>query len=183
MSIANFLLSHREQRLLAPLLLLPDKSFGTLELIKMSGAGRGGGQKALRKLLDAGVALATKMGNQQRIQINQAFPLYPELRSICMKSFGLQESIKEALQPVASDIEEAYVFGSVAQGTDRPDSDIDLMVIGSVDLAKIYHIAHTLEEKIGRTIHVQKYSRQDWETSQSDPIVKRIANDKRIQVI
>lgn len=105
----------------------PGKSFAVTELLRLSGAGRGAGQLQLKKLLDAGVVLVERLGNQRRIRANPNFPLYPELRSICLKSFGFGEKLRSALEPLANGISQAFVFGSVAKGTDRYDSDIDLI--------------------------------------------------------
>ena len=41
MGIADFLISRRQQRLLAPLLTQPHRSFSLSELLRLSGAGRG----------------------------------------------------------------------------------------------------------------------------------------------
>ncbi len=113
MSIADFLISPRQQRLLAHLLAQPGKSFAVTELLRLSGAGRGAGQLQLKKLLDAGVVLDERLGNQRRIRANTSFPLYPELRSICLKSFGFGEKLRAALEPLANGINQAFVFGSV----------------------------------------------------------------------
>ncbi|MBX7255688.1 MAG: nucleotidyltransferase domain-containing protein [Candidatus Hydrogenedentes bacterium] len=46
-----------------------------------------------------------------------------------LKTSGLVDILKEHLDSEA--IQVAFVFGSVAQGRERAESDIDLMVIGS----------------------------------------------------
>lgn len=69
MGIADFLISRRQQRLLAPLLTQPHRSFSSSELLRLSGAGRGAGQLQLQKLLSAGVVLDERVGNQRRIRV------------------------------------------------------------------------------------------------------------------
>jgi len=54
MGIADFLVSRRQQRLLAPLLTQAGRSFSLSELLRLSGAGRSAGQLQLQKLLTAG---------------------------------------------------------------------------------------------------------------------------------
>jgi hypothetical protein len=88
----------------------------------------------VQKLLSAGVVLDERVGNQRRIRVNAEFPLYSELRSICLKSFGLAERLRAALKPLGKRVAQVYVFGSVARNTDRHDSDIDRMVVGTVTL-------------------------------------------------
>jgi len=51
-------------------------------------------------------------------------------------------------------VEELLVFGSVARGEARPDSDVDLMVRfrGSTGIFTLVHLKDYLEELIGRPV-------------------------------
>lgn len=168
---------------MAPLLLHPERSFGTNELIRFSGSGIGAGQEQLRKLIDAGVVRVSQVGNQRRIQANREFPLYPELRAICLKSFGLTEAIKDALKPFGDGIQESFVFGSLAKGTDKADSDIDLMVIGTADLMEINDAIYKLSQQIGREIHINKHTPDGWLALQGDRIVQHILSEPILKVL
>ena len=53
------------------------------------------------------------------------------------KTSGLAEVIAQTLEPMASRVKIAFVFGSVAQGKESADSDIDVMVIGDVGFSEI----------------------------------------------
>lgn len=175
MSIADFLLTPGQQRILGPLLLNPGRKFKLTELLRLSGPGRGAGQLQVAKLLRAGVLTEEHLGNQRHIRINEGFPLYPELRSICLKSFGLKEKLIEVLRPVASQLHEAFVFGSVARGDDRSDSDIDLMVVGRIDLISLINVIVPAEQEVGRPIHVNLYDPEEWESlKQTDSVIARI---------
>ena len=170
--------------MLAPLLLHPEKSFKLTELLGFFHSGRGAGQLQIKKLLDAGVFTETRMGNQRRIRINDRFPLYPELRSICLKSFGLAEQIKEALGLLAPDIQEAFIFGSVAQGEDRPDSDIDVMIIGGLELMPVLDAIAPVERKLGRIINVNLYSPAEWnELKEHDSVVSQIVTAAKLRLL
>ena len=184
MSLADFLLSPRQQRLLGRLLLNPGRSYSLTDVLASSGSGRGGAQVFVQRLLDAGVLIDEPLGRQRRIRINQDFPLFPELRSICLKSFGLGEQLHEALAPFASRIDEAFVFGSVANGTDTASSDIDLMVVGSADLVPLLDALVPVEAALGRPVHLTLYTCAEWrELQKSDPIVRKICDGPRIEVI
>ncbi|PSQ92521.1 MAG: hypothetical protein BRD57_02625 [Proteobacteria bacterium SW_6_67_9] len=45
------------------------------------------------------------------------------------KTVGLAEPLRGALSSLQGGVEVAFLYGSVAEGTDRAESDIDLMVI------------------------------------------------------
>ena len=183
MGLADFLFSPRQQRLLGRLLLNPGRSYSLTDVLASSGAGRGGTQVFVQRLLDAGVLIDEPLGRQRRLRINEGFPLYPELRSICLKSFGLGEQLRDALAPFAGGIEEAFVFGSVAGGTDTAGSDIDLMVVGSAELIPLLEALAPLEATLGRPLHLTLYAASEWQALQkSDPVVRQICDGPRIEV-
>lgn len=68
------------------------------------------------------------MGSQKFYQANRASPIFAEILGIVRKTFGLVEPLREALMPAADALRVAFVYGSVAAGTDTDQSDIDLMV-------------------------------------------------------
>lgn len=184
MSLADIFLTPRQQKMLAPLLLNPEHSYRLSELLALSGAGRGASQKHIDNFVEAGVLQEERRGNQRCLQINQAFPLYEELRSICLKSFGLRDGLKSALEPLADQITDAFIFGSVASNTDRADSDIDLMVIGSVPLISLMDVIAPFEKTLGRSIYVHLHDEATWqELLASDPVIQQIINSPTIMIL
>ena len=184
MSLADIFLTPRQQKMLAPLLLNPGRSYRLSELLALSGAGRGASQKHIDNFVEAGLLQEERRGNQRCLQINQAFPLYEDLRSICLKSFGLSEGLKSALEPLADQITEAFIFGSVASNKDRFDSDIDLMVIGSVPLIPLMDAIAPFEKTLGRSIHVNLHDEATWQDlCKNDSVIKQIINAPRIMIL
>ena len=184
MSLADILLTPRQQKMLAPLLLNPGHTYRLSELLALSGAGRGASQKHIDNFVEAGLLQEERRGNQRCLQINQDFPLYEDLRSICLKTFGLSEGLKAALEPLAGQIAEAFIFGSVASNADRADSDIDLMVIGSVPLIPLMDVIAPFEKILGRSIHVNLHDETTWqELLASDPVIQQIINSPTIMIV
>lgn len=184
MSLVDVFMTPNQQRVLAAVLLNPNKSFSLTELIKASRGGHGGTQAFVSKLNEAGIISDERVGNQRRFRANTGFPIYPELRSMCVKSFGLAERLKEMLAPYKHRIDTAFVFGSVAKGTDRGSSDIDVMIVGDLDLMQITNAAADLSKELGREIQINLYSRAEWRNAlNSDSIVRSIATGPKIMVI
>lgn len=183
MGVADFLLTPVQQRLLAPLVLRPETSYSLSDLLRMTGAGRGNVQRLVDKFVAAGVLLEQRQGNQRRLRANPQFPLYPELRGICVKTFGIADRLQEALVPLSEQIAEAFVYGSVARNEDTAGSDIDLMVIGDIGLTAILDVLAPLEAGLGRSIHATVYSPTEWVRLRAqDPVVAAIAQGPRIEV-
>ncbi len=51
------------------------------------------------------------------------------------------------------DVRLAFVFGSVAEGTEKAHSDVDLMVIGSASLRRVSALLQGMSERVGREIN------------------------------
>lgn len=180
MGSIDFMISHSLQRILAPFMARPDEELGMSELIQASAVGRGNVQRLVDKLVDAGLLTERRKGRYRGLSINKSFPFYPELRSIALKSFAIKEPITQALLPYARQIEEAFIFGSVAKGTDRASSDIDLILIGTPSMLDVSVDLAALEASLGRKINCNIYTRQEWENLRTtDHVLKQIdATDK-----
>jgi predicted nucleotidyltransferase len=184
MSIADFMFTPREQRVLSLVLSAPERTFNLAELMSRSGAGSGAGQHTVRRLWEAGVLRESRLGNQRLFQANTEFPLYPELRSICAKSFGLAGMLREALAPLTEEIDEAFVFGAVARGTDTAGSVIDLMVVGRVSLDGLLDHLAPLDAQLGRSVHANLHHPAEWAVlSRDDTVVRAILDSPTIRIV
>ncbi len=170
-----------EQRLLGSVIGQPDREFGTLELLQQMGNGRGAGSALLQRWTDAGVLLERRVGNQRRFMANRAFLLYPELRRIAQKTVALTEPLAQALAPLADRLTEAFVFGSVAAGTDRADSDIDLALVGDIDLFDVSPLLDDVQLRLGRPVHANVYRPSEW--ASEDPVLATIKNGARVDLM
>lgn len=158
-SVADALFSGLQQRLLAVLFGQPDRSFYGNELLRLTGTGRGALQRELEKLVSADLVTVTPVGNQKHYQANAAAPIFAELRGIVMKTLGLADVLRTALNAVADRIELAFVFGSVAKGTDTATSDIDLMVVTeTLSYADLFEGLAAAEQVLGRKVNPTLYT-------------------------
>jgi predicted nucleotidyltransferase len=156
-SIADALFSKTQQRVFALLFAHPDRSFYTREIINHARSGTGAIQRELARLADSGLVVRIRIGNQTHYRANRDAPIFSDLRTIMLKTFGLAEPLRTALAPLAEQIDFASIYGSVASGEDRADSDIDLLVVAN-DLtleelfAKLTPVETTLRRKINPTL-------------------------------
>lgn len=181
MQLLDALFSPPEQRLLATVLTHPEKDFGTLELLNLMGSSRSAGSTVLKRWVESGLLKERRIGNQRRLAANPDFLLYPELRNIALKTVGLAQPLARALAPLADKLQDAFVFGSVAAGTDTSDSDIDLVVVGDLDLLTVSPLLDFVEQELGRPIHVNVYSMEEWSLS-GDPVLQSIKTGPRIDL-
>ena len=185
MSAVDFLFTPTVQRVLGAALTHPNRSFTLQELLHHAASGRGSAQKQIDNLVTAGVLVEeSRRGRQRSIRANTDFFLYPELRSIALKTFGLAEPVQEALQPYVDSIQDAFIFGSVAKGTDIEKSDVDVMVVGTVSQLELFEAASRLQQKLGRIVQFNVYEPDEWlHLVENDPVISQIVNGSRLKVM
>lgn len=122
------------------------------ELVRQSGLTLGTVQTEVEKLLVAGLLLDRRDGNRRYVRANSTHPLFADLRNLVLKTAGLHDVLAKALADVKG-VRIALVFGSIAAGTAKPDSDIDLLVIGDVGLRALAPRLRTASEQAGREIN------------------------------
>ena len=155
--------SKTQQRVLAVLFGNPERSFYTNEILRLVGAGTGAVQRELKRMADTGLLKVTLIGNQKHYQANRDAPIFEELHSIVVKTFGVADQLRTALVQLAEKIDVAFIYGSVAKGTDNANSDIDLMLIGEqLSHAEVIAALMPAETRVARAINPSIYSKQQW---------------------
>ena len=156
---AEALFTKTQQRVLAVLFGQPHRSFYANEIIELAQSGSGAVQRELARLQASHLVTVQKIGNQKHYQANPDAPIYEELRGIVMKTFGVADVLRNALIPLWPLIEVAFIYGSLAKGTEHAGSDVDLMVIGSlpsnVQLLELLLPTHAL---LGRVVNPTLYT-------------------------
>src|SRR5687767_979046 len=185
-SLADALFTKTQQRVLRVLFGQPERSFYASELIRDAGTGSGAAQRELARLEESGLIVAHRIGNQKHYQANAASPLFSELRNIVLKTVGLAEPLRDALKPVSSAIRAAFVYGSVAQATDRSASDIDLMVVSdSLTYGDVFGVLDRTSRTLGRKVNPTVYSADEFSkrTREANAFLQRVLAGPKLWVI
>lgn len=158
-NIADALFGRVKQRVLAILYGRPDRSFYANEVIHLAKAGTGAVQRELEQLSAAGLITVARQGNQKHYQANRLSPLFFELHGIVIKTSGVVDVLRDALEPLVGDIECAFVYGSMAREEDTTSSDIDLMVVSnSLSHADLFGAIEPASTTLARQINPSVYS-------------------------
>lgn len=185
-SLAEALFSRVQLRVLTLLFGQPDRTFHASEIIRLAASGSGAVQRELKRLSEAGLVDVTTSANRKLYRANRASPLFEELHSLIVKTSGLVEPLRAALQPFAKDIEAAFVYGSVAKGSDTAGSDIDLMIITD-DLAygDVYKALQKAEDRLQRPVNPNLMNLREWRRKSADEgtFAGKIARQPRLTII
>jgi predicted nucleotidyltransferase len=102
------------------------------------------------------------------------------------KTVALTEPLKAALEPYADKIKTAFVYGSMAKGTDNARSDIDLMVIGDgLNYSDLYTALQDVEDRVRRTINPMFLSFDQWwrRSSKDGSFAKKLGAHPKLFII
>ena len=158
-SLADALFTNTQKRVLGLLFGQPHRSFFTSELIERTGSGSGAVQRELQRLALSRLVNVTLIGTQKHYQANPDSPVYHELIGLVRKTIALVEPIRQALVPFADRITLAMLYGSVVQGTDTAESDIDLLVTADdLMLEDLYAALAPVEASLARKISPMLYT-------------------------
>ena len=173
------------RKVLGLLLMRPEQQIHLRELARVIGAAPGTLKKELDALCEAGLLRAERVGNQVRFCANTAHPVFPELQALIRKTIGLADALRLSLAPLAGRIDAAFVFGSMASGTESAGSDIDLMVVGDAGFAEIVDATYEAQAALGREINPKVMSASEWQAkkAESNAFLQDVLNKPRIMLI
>jgi len=171
-----------QARVLALVFGQPDRRFESAELIRLVEGGTGAVHRQLARLAEAGLVTVTRVGNQKHYQANADSPVYHELHGLVVKTVGLVEPLRLH----ASRIRAALVYGSVAKGSDRAGSDIDLLILSdSMRHDEVFDAVAPAEAVLGRPVNPTLMSVKHWRAKRSSKgsFVARVAEAPHLFVI
>lgn len=182
--LVELLFGTYRRRILALLLLHPEQSFYVREIGRLTGVPAGSLHREVGQLTEAGLLDRSTAGNQVRYQVNRSCPIFEELAGIFRKTAGLADVLRDALAPLGKSVQAAFIFGSVAQGKERPTSDVDVMVVGLAKFEKVVRVLMPAGERLRRDINpvvmTPEEFREKWKAR--DRFVTRIMRESRIML-
>jgi predicted transcriptional regulator len=115
----------------------------------------------LNNLERAGMLLTKQVGNKKLFQANTGHPLFREINNIVIKHLGLDQVIEQVAQRLG-DLEQVFLTGDFAQGSDGPI--IDLILLGEVDRTYLLQLVEKTEKLVKRKIRYLICEAQEFET-------------------
>ncbi|MDF1501140.1 MAG: nucleotidyltransferase domain-containing protein [Anaerolineales bacterium] len=110
-------------------------------------------QRELARLEEGGLLVSELDGNRKYYQANRNSPVFSDLRAILVKTVGLTEEVRNQLKDRSDEIDMAFVFGSFARGEEGSQSDVDILVIGSISSRALSGLLSPLKEELGREMN------------------------------
>ncbi len=170
-------------RVLRTLFAEPGRGFGQRELAAEAGIDAGSVARWLKRWASVGLVSRRERDGLPRYQAS-ADPTLAPLVLLMQQDSLLVRALREAMAPLKG-IEVALVFGSVARGEADADSDIDLMVIGTLSELKLNVALKPVSRVLGRTVHATVSTMHSFQEQLrgGESFARDIAQGPRIPVI
>jgi len=132
------------------------------EVARRADLGLRSAQLALQRLESLGLIESRRDGNRRYYRATRD-ERFEELRRLLARELGIPEVLARHLAPLAGRIARAFVYGSVAAGTDRIGSDVDVLVVGDVTDDELAEPLAAAQRELGREVDVVTYRRAEFE--------------------
>lgn len=167
-ALLPLLRSENQLRLLAALLLAPERTWTITELSRETGVPQPSVSRDVARLGSAGILRVGGSRHNRQVSAEVDSVIFPELQSILLKTVGPKRVLEEGLSDVAG-IESAFIYGSWARRYEgepgSPPGDIDLLVVGTPNVDMVYDAAEKASAQVGREVNSTVLTRHEWEMS------------------
>jgi predicted nucleotidyltransferase len=138
---------------LAHLTLHPNIEMSIADLARRLGTDYESTHRAVARLVVAGVLQRRRMGREVAVSLPRARPELQPLRAVCLEAVSLGPALQRARRALGeAAIADAFVFGSIAAGTDTEESDLDVMVLGEASLVDVAPFLRGLRDVLARDL-------------------------------
>jgi hypothetical protein len=182
--LRDLIISKVRIKLLQTFLYQPQELFYVRQLVRLTGEEINAVRRELLRMEKAGAVKKEARGNRLYYWFNQNYPLFGDLLSLINKTVGLGKAVIENKAKIGK-IKFALLSGRFARRLSTREGEVDLLVVGEVNMPKLVEIVKTEEEKQEREINYSVMSRQEFEfrKKRRDPFLLRILTSSRIMLI
>jgi predicted nucleotidyltransferase len=109
-------------------------------------------QRSLKILEELGLVSSRRQGRMIFYKADPGHVVFQDLKNIFLKTFVLGDTLRKEMQRYSKHIQFAWIYGSVAQGREKSDSDIDLAIISDLTLKELSQVTESLIESLDREL-------------------------------
>jgi len=173
------------RRILGLLLARPDQELHLRDIARQTGMAPATVQREVTSLHEAGILTRRHDGHQVKYGADRSCPIFLELQGIALKTVGLADVLRRALEPVQDRMVVAFVFGSLAAGEATNRSDVDLMVLGQVGLRELVPMIREAMSALGREINLVTMSTAEFRQriADNEHFITGVLRDPKIFLI
>jgi hypothetical protein len=158
--LAETLWPRTRRRVLALLLLSPEREWHLREIARRTSASPAAAQREVARLAAVGILTRHAEAGRAYYRANPSCPIFDELRQILAKTMAVAGVLRDALLSL-EDLQLAFVFGPAAQEDDG-HSAVSVMVVSDASEAEIADRLAFAARRLGREIAPVIYAPEDF---------------------
>lgn len=154
----------------------PETELHLRELVRRTGFAPRSVQLAVESLVRTGVVQERRSGNRRYLRLTAAESLPVPIRLVLEEGAKVPALLRRTLKEEGR-IQRATIFGSAAVGELSGGSDVDLLVVGTIDLRDLLALLRPLAGELGREINPVLLTPREFEERRAtqDHLLTRIA--------
>ena len=138
--------------------------------------------RLLDKYCKAKIIGRERIGNMVLFSLNRSSAEGGLLENLVEKTRGVVPALREALSKEKK-IRLAFVYGSFAAEKEGVRSDVDLLVVASIDWAAVSALVSGVESNCGREINYVVFSPEEFERKKKTPFLSRVLGGEKILLV
>lgn len=136
------------------------------------------------RLEQHGVVTSTRFARARVVRANRQSPVFDELRSLVLKTYGPPQVIAAKLVVIPG-ITEAYIFGSWAAleaGEPAAPIDVDVLIVGSPSALDVDTACAEASDLLGREVQPTVVSEERWRRAESG-FLRTVSSRPLVQIL
>ncbi|GEK18291.1 ArsR family transcriptional regulator [Cellulomonas persica] len=183
-ALLPILRSQVQGRLLALLYLHPEVEYSITDAAAGTGASVKAAHQEISRLVEAGLLTDRRAGTSRLVRAAVDSPLARPLTDLLALTYGPLPVLTTALSGLRG-AETAYIYGSWAARYNGepgpPPADVDVIVVGDVDVDDLDERARRAEKILRREVNVRRVRPETWADG-TDPFVSTVRARPKVAV-
>lgn len=182
--LSDFILSKVRVELLELFFQNTEEMWYVRELTRLVGEEINAVRRELTRMQESGLVRSEERGNRLYYSLNPSYDFFYDLLTLVSKTTGLGHHIKHDRKKLG-DVQFVMFSGSFARKKPHRNTDVDIIVIGSVVMPELAALVKVEEEKRGHEINYTVMTAEEFEfrKSRRDPFLRDVLEGSRIMII
>ena len=176
-ALTPFVRSDAVGAILAETYLHPDQELTIAEVARRADVLPAVAHREIGRLVDAGVLVDRREGNNRLVRVNPEHPLYAPMREIIEATYGPVPVLRALLWDAAG-VDEAYVYGSWAARRvgepGPPPRDIDVLAVGTMSLDDVVAVQDAARQQLRIDVNVHRVTPESWARPEDNPFLATV---------
>jgi predicted nucleotidyltransferase len=177
--------SEAQARILAWLLLGPDREQPISSLVEIAGVAQPNTLREVNRLVQGGLLRERRAGHVRLVSANTESPYFEPLVQILGRAYGPADAVPNELAEIPG-IQQAFIIGSWARRfhgeAGPPPNDVDVIVVGEPPPRAIRSANARLEERLGVPVQLTTVTPAEW-AEESTVFLRTVRNSPYLTVI